>query len=103
MRNFVDLRLFISFFIFALSCKSKQQNIEYTELPAYQPINDSRVLKNILNSENVKNIQKLIIDNREYPVEDFQRITDTLKIDKYSLKIDNDSISGRKILILKSS
>jgi len=83
-------------------CKSQQQNLKGIELPAYQSNNDVELLRNIMNAPDYENSQKLIVNDFEYPLKDLQKILDTISKD-YKLIIKNDSISNKKLLIIKTS
>lgn len=83
-------------------CKSQQQNLKGIELPAYQSNNEGELIKSILNAPDYENFQKLIINDIEYPLIDFKKIMDTISKD-YKLIIKNDSISNKKLIIIKSS
>jgi hypothetical protein len=102
MRNIkITLGVFLLSFLFIISCKSKQQSFNRKMLPAYHEDSNSGVFKSIINSSNYAKYQKLMINDKEYPLNDLQKILDTLK--DYKIIIKRDTISNKKLIIIKSS
>jgi hypothetical protein len=102
MRNIKIISVvFLLSFLFIFSCKPKQQNFKGKILPAYHEDSNSGVFESITNSSNYEKFQKLMINGKEYPLNDLQKILDTLK--DFKIIIKKDTISNKKLLIIKSS
>lgn len=104
MKYFIILIL-----IFFICCKS--QNVKSTELlknnqlPAYHIENvteEKSVVKSIINSSNFENYQVVIFNKKEYPIMDAKKILDTIG-KGYTFDVKLDSISNRKLLIIKKT
>jgi len=84
------------------SCKTQKQYNTTEDILAYQPQNEKELIYSVLNSEDYMELQNLFVNDKKYPMKDFQTIMDTLRMDEYSVTIMNDAKGQKKSLILKS-
>jgi len=84
-----------------LSC-GPYRNSEITgrKLPAQEFENQNATIRNILNNQDSGIYQKVIVDDREYPITELKRILDTIS-PNYTLEIKQDSIANKQLIVIK--
>lgn len=102
MKISIGLLLSTLFLMTVSSCKTQIQNNTTEDILAYQPQNESELIQSILNSEDYMKLQDLYVNDKKYPMKDFQSIMDTLRMDNYRVTVKNDTKGHKKSLILKS-
>ena len=73
-----------------------------TKLPAQESEKQHLVLQNLLNRENSEGFQELWVNGIEYPMENIEKILDTID-PNYTIEIKNDSVASKQLLILKTT
>ena len=101
--------------LFTVSCKSQhtklleelnnQSPAYQIKLPAYHINNgevEKSVINSILNSSRFEDLQIVIFNKKEYSIKDAKKILDTIG-NKYSFDLKMDSLTNRKLIIIKKS
>ena len=100
MKRIMKNILIILTVVFFLGCKSQKQNFKGEKLPAYHT--DIQTFKSVMNSSKYEEFQKLLVNDIEYSFKELNKILDTIS-KNYTMDIKIDSISNKKLLIIKSS
>lgn len=99
------MKYFIILFVFNLaSCIAQEKEsaeIVSVKLPAYESHGSNNVVRSIINASNFESFGVVIFNKKEYSPKEVTRILDTIGKD-YTFDIKFDSISKRKILIIKT-
>ncbi len=100
MKYFLIIVLSLNF-IYCNAQKKDSLKVIAKELPAYQSVHISKNIQSISRTNSYfKSSQVIIFNNREYSIDNFKNIIDTLG-DDFSFDVKFDSIDNKKKLIIK--
>lgn len=103
MRTFFVLTVVLFF-----SCKTQENQvseIEYIKLPAcnMEKSMESKIINSINYSSMFNKCSIIVFNKKEYPIDKFNSIIDTIDISNYLINIKVDSLSNVKSLIIEKS
>ncbi|SDQ05168.1 hypothetical protein [Flagellimonas zhangzhouensis] len=100
MKNYFKISFLALIFILCVSCSSyKKSEITGRTLPASETENQNTTIRRQLNSDQTRNYQKVVLNKKEYPIEDLQKILDTLQTE-YTLEVKIDSVVNKQIVYI---